>query len=291
MKFLTAISLIYLLNPFNLFLKAQENSLDFFPYHEGDVWQYFVGNDEGSSIETLTITNIDTVADTLHYLFYNNDTIPKYKININSNIVYEKHLWESDFYPLYELNIPVDSFWVSDSSHEYWTYYYSIESNTYFGASREVRLLYVYYGYPIGVFNVNPQVGVWLVENIGLYKEEYDGGNKRLLGCIIAGSYYGTISGVDEVEQNTKNYQIKLNNYPNPFNSQTILEYKLSEASEISIKIYNSLGQIVEIVYEGYKFAGTYEIVWNAGNYSSGIYIAVISTEKSIVTNKLIFLK
>lgn len=253
-------------------LSAQENPLDFFPYHDGDVWQYFVGSDDGSYIETLKITKIDTVGDSLHYLYYNNGSVPSYKVNINSKIVYQKHIVENDFYPLYELDIPIDSFWVSDSSHEYWTFFYSSWIGNYFGFQLKTRQLYVYYGYPIGVFNANPQVGVWLVENIGFYKDEYDGGSKWLLGCIIDGRKFGTITSINEAEQNVNHQTKTVTNYPNPFNPTTTIEYYLDNEAIVILEIFDQLGRRIRVLEDKSQDVGKHRIVFEGSDLASGVY-------------------
>jgi len=67
------------------------------------------------------------------------------------------------------------------------------------------------------------------------------------------------------------------NNYPNPFNPSTTIEFALPVSANIKVKVYNLLGQTVKILYDGMKDAGYYKLNWNSddvnGNsVSSGIY-------------------
>jgi len=69
-----------------------------------------------------------------------------------------------------------------------------------------------------------------------------------------------------------------LQNYPNPFNPETWLVYQLPEKSLITLEIFNSLGQRVAVLEDGFKEAGTHKIKWDVLNTSgqrlpSGIYI------------------
>jgi photosystem II stability/assembly factor-like uncharacterized protein len=61
-------------------------------------------------------------------------------------------------------------------------------------------------------------------------------------------------------------------NYPNPFNPVTTIKYWLNVEANVSIAVYNSLGQKVEDLLGEIQSAGNYSISWNAENYSSGIY-------------------
>jgi photosystem II stability/assembly factor-like uncharacterized protein len=61
-------------------------------------------------------------------------------------------------------------------------------------------------------------------------------------------------------------------NYPNPFNPSTTIKYSLPSESSVRIVIYNSIGQAIEELVSDVQEAGNYEVVWNAENYSSGIY-------------------
>jgi hypothetical protein len=62
-------------------------------------------------------------------------------------------------------------------------------------------------------------------------------------------------------------------NYPNPFNPSTTITYALPTQSPVVIKIYDLTGQEVITLVDEVKEAGTYEINFDALNFSSGVYI------------------
>jgi len=85
-------------------------------------------------------------------------------------------------------------------------------------------------------------------------------------------------------------------NYPNPFNPSTIIKFGLPEASFVSIKIYNVLGQEVKSLLNDQKNAGTYSVQWNGDNnfghkVSSGTYIYRIVAGNNVATKKMVLLK
>ena len=61
-------------------------------------------------------------------------------------------------------------------------------------------------------------------------------------------------------------------NYPNPFNPSTSITYDLPSESQVSLKIYNTLGQQVAILAQGTNRAGAHTVTWNAMNAPSGLY-------------------
>jgi PKD repeat protein len=62
-------------------------------------------------------------------------------------------------------------------------------------------------------------------------------------------------------------------NYPNPFNASTMIHYNLPEAGNVTISVFNTLGEKLNELTESNLGAGTYKYEWNASNFSSGIYI------------------
>jgi len=79
--------------------------------------------------------------------------------------------------------------------------------------------------------------------------------------------------------------------YPNPFNPTTSLEYSVANDTHVSISIYDISGQVVESLVDDYKYAGNYNIVWNAHNYSSGIYFIGMNINGDYYTQKLMLVK
>ncbi len=93
-------------------------------------------------------------------------------------------------------------------------------------------------------------------------------------------------------------YQLK-QNFPNPFNPSTTISFSIPEASFISLKVFNSLGQEIETLVAKELSAGNYKYDWDAANFTSGIYFYTIqagdpssgSGRGFIETKKMILIK
>jgi hypothetical protein len=80
-------------------------------------------------------------------------------------------------------------------------------------------------------------------------------------------------------------------NYPNPFNPSTKIVYKVAEASNVNITVFNVLGREVEVLVDGFKSAGTYELTFNAENLPSGLYLYTFEAGNTRITKKMTLLK
>ena len=92
-----------------------------------------------------------------------------------------------------------------------------------------------------------------------------------------------------------------LPNYPNPFNPETWIPYRLSEDADVSLIIYDMTGQVVRTIDVGHQIASTYEnrskaIYWDGRNrfgegVASGVYFYSLSAGDFSATRKMVILK
>ena len=68
-----------------------------------------------------------------------------------------------------------------------------------------------------------------------------------------------------------KNYSLS-QNYPNPFNPSTVISYSIPTASNVSLKVFDVLGNLITTLVNQNQEAGNYSINFNASKFSSGIY-------------------
>ena len=80
-------------------------------------------------------------------------------------------------------------------------------------------------------------------------------------------------------------------NFPNPFNSSTSIVFDVPTNSKINLKVYDVLGQLVQIIADGDLAAGTHKYIWQAGNLPSGAYFIRLETDDFSQTKKALLLK
>ncbi|MFA6542099.1 MAG: T9SS type A sorting domain-containing protein [Bacteroidota bacterium] len=82
-----------------------------------------------------------------------------------------------------------------------------------------------------------------------------------------------------------------LQNYPNPFNPSTDISYSVPEASFVSVSVFNSVGQEISKLVNGFKESGNYTVSWNASNLPSGVYFYTMTAGKFSETKRMILTK
>ncbi|MAO65160.1 MAG: hypothetical protein CL666_09190 [Balneola sp.] len=80
-------------------------------------------------------------------------------------------------------------------------------------------------------------------------------------------------------------------NFPNPFNPTTNIQFSIPEASDVQLNVYNMLGQKVENLINGRVVAGNHTVVFDAGNLSSGLYFYALQAGEFLQTRKLSLIK
>jgi len=103
---------------------------------------------------------------------------------------------------------------------------------------------------------------------------------------------------IPQVTHVKKNSKIKIPNdfkllpaYPNPFNAQTNIRFKLPHTSRVTIDIYNVLGQRIAKILNSRLQPGSYSIPWNAEEYSSGLYFYSIRTNSQQAAGRVLLIK
>lgn len=81
------------------------------------------------------------------------------------------------------------------------------------------------------------------------------------------------------------------NNYPNPFNPTTTIQFSIPKSDNVTIKVYDILGREIATLLNEYKQAGKYETRFSATNLSSGIYLYILQYGSSIISRKMILIK
>jgi len=93
--------------------------------------------------------------------------------------------------------------------------------------------------------------------------------------------------------QNVESFKL-YNNYPNPFNPETIIRFDVPSNNgntHVTLKVFNSTGQIVETVVDGIIGSGQHSLKWNAGEFSSGVYYIIFKSGQFVQSKKMVLLR
>ena len=131
-----------------------------------------------------------------------------------------------------------------------------------------------------------------LIDNFIVFGEQNEGFlliNNTMMNKIMLWSFGSFNKISDQKEYQIKTFELS-QNYPNPFNPSTKISYSISQPDFISLKIYNMLGQEVEMLVNTVQQAGDYNIHFNAKNLSSGIYFYKLQVGEEITEIKKMIL-
>ncbi|KPJ50609.1 hypothetical protein AMJ40_02265, partial [candidate division TA06 bacterium DG_26] len=114
-------------------------------------------------------------------------------------------------------------------------------------------------------------------------------GNPQRTGC------YGDFVSVTEQASADPHRVCLYQNYPNPFERTTVVQYELSRPAAVNLSIYNLMGQKVTILARGLREAGLHREYWNGQDpdgkrVSSGVYFCRLETETFRQTKKIVLL-
>jgi M6 family metalloprotease-like protein len=103
-----------------------------------------------------------------------------------------------------------------------------------------------------------------------------------------------TKQAVTDNEEKLTKYSL-IQNYPNPFNPTTIIKYQIPQDNFVSLKVYNTLGQVVANLVNANKQAGTYEVNFDGSKLSGGVYFYILRVGREgseyIKAEKMLLLK
>jgi hypothetical protein len=76
---------------------------------------------------------------------------------------------------------------------------------------------------------------------------------------------------ISQIPALANNFEIH-NVYPNPFNSTTTISFILPTLSPVSVSVYNTRGQLVDVLLDGVMPVGSHKVVWDGHNVGAGVY-------------------
>lgn len=82
-----------------------------------------------------------------------------------------------------------------------------------------------------------------------------------------------------------------LSNYPNPFNAETTILFKVLQSGPVNIEVYNTKGQLVETLIDQFKTEGYHKEIWRTADLSSGLYFIRMTTPQAFFVTKTLLIK
>jgi len=115
-------------------------------------------------------------------------------------------------------------------------------------------------------------------------------------GVYASAVVYQSLSIDDPIDRSMPNDYQLAQNYPNPFNPSTEISFTLKSAAEVTLTVYNLMGQQVSRLAEGQYPAGTHTVSWNSTDRSgsrvaSGVYLYRLQSNQFSETRKMVLLK
>jgi len=99
------------------------------------------------------------------------------------------------------------------------------------------------------------------------------------------------VTGIQKNNNVVKQFKL-YNNYPNPFNPSTIINYDLPGELNVTLKVYDILGREVATLVNNEKQAGgSYSVSFNASKFASGVYVYKITAGSYVKSFKMMLLK
>jgi len=132
-------------------------------------------------------------------------------------------------------------------------------------------------GFPVGDLN-------WFPTQYASWKAQSDAEHQQIHNVLTIGT------DVKEVDGLPATYKLD-QNYPNPFNPATVINFTIPKAGNVTLKVYNTLGQEVATLVNEYKNASNYQVDFNASNLASGVYIYTIKAGDFAQSKKMILIK
>jgi len=245
----------------------------------GEIYFTALGNDPTTLYKISSDgTTITPLIDDLSFVLNNN-------LSINDSIVF---LAESG--GIYR-SIDSGINWENLAS-ELWAYCIYAKSNGIVYSGSDLGL---YYSTDFGDTWSNP---FYQLDNLGYIMEiEEDQYGKLFFGTTNGLYNVDIITAVKDEENPQIPYKFSLSqNYPNPFNPSTKIRFTIPqderlETQNVSMKVYDVLGNEIATLVNEEKPAGNYEINFDASNLASGIYIYRLTSGNFTASKKLILLK
>jgi hypothetical protein len=212
------------------------------------------------------------------------DTVTVWSLAVNGNYVFAGTRYSGVF-----LSTNNGANWTQTSLNNRFVDALAVNGNYVFAGSSD----------NYGVFVTNDNGASWTPRNKGL-------GNLGIRALCIFNNYIfagtfgssvyrrplGELTGIKPISGQIPALYALSQNFPNPFNPVTKIKFDISERNVYtSIRVYDILGEEIEILVDESLQPGSYEVEWDASNYPSGVYYYTLKTEQFKQTRKAVLIK
>ncbi|HTY00464.1 MAG TPA: T9SS type A sorting domain-containing protein [Bacteroidota bacterium] len=133
-------------------------------------------------------------------------------------------------------------------------------------------------GFPLGDLNWFPtQKATWLAQRAA----EHAAIDQAMSTPQAVSQHQTGVPGTFELKQN----------YPNPFNPSTVISFTIPKAGNVSLKVYNTLGEEVATLMNGYKTAQSFDVKFDGARLASGVYFYTLRFEDQSISKKMVLMK
>lgn len=308
----------------SLTFAQEDDPLKYFPYKTGDMWEYYLYDlqypdtsqtfnimDSTDTQGNIYVKQISRRINPIQPPFLFPDTAI-YKIDTSFNIFAPPNAYGSPFteyFLAYKLNAQQGEQWV--------IYDYSqiggngfelarlreIWEGELFGTNTTFKSFIYYFSTDSTDTLGMVRYGDVLAEGFGLWSRGGGDtfGNWYLKGCVVNDTLYGdTTNIITSVEDLSENQLLDFDlfpNYPNPFNPTTTISFKIINAQNILLVVYDIMGkEIKRLIDNEFYQPGIYKIIWDGKNssnqlISSGAYYYSLISDGIRITRSMILMK
>lgn len=253
------------------------DSQRFFPRAVGNVWKWYDHYSDSTHVDEITRDSTD--AGGQDYLFFNNDTLPRYKLDTLHQVYFLSKRYDSQGHFIglntilwFKLDAqPGDSFLTTNNSGKVVV---SLWPTTIFGQESALKLFSRYSG-----ADRVPFAWYYLARDFGLVRATVDqsdaSGDQEVLGCIINGMRYGVLAGTMEPQTVSKVFRL-FQNYPNPFNPMTTIRFEIPSRGHVSVTVSDLLGRKIATLLSKELSPGSHEVLFDGQFLASGVYFYTV---------------
>jgi hypothetical protein len=290
--------------------QTDSSKSDFFPVHQGDVWQYYVGPfGMLGHLQTARVQTTDTLLPNgFHYAQVVGSPLsgsPFFRVDSLFRLQQYASLYGDTCGGAYQeinyfrLNEKDSAVWetCSDIGNQLLRepFYMRLNKMSIVNAFGEIRQVLEFQpGGTMARDSIAFTLGDRFIfaSGIGFVVSELQNGNSaQLTGAIINGVQYGTIqTDVRRVQGMLTNVQLG-QNYPNPFNPTTTIRYALTSRSHVTLSVFNTLGQQVATLVNESQDGGYHDVRFDGSGLASGVYFYQIVAGTYVATKKLVILR